>query len=299
MSQPIDHRDIIRRLSDEQRRILRQKSDQRGLSHLAGHMGLIAFSGIWIALGWPGWQLALLPHGIFLVFLFTLLHETVHDTPFQSLWLNRIAGHFSGFVIILAQAWFRYFHLAHHRHTHDPDKDPELASGKPDTWQSYLIHLSGFPVWIFQIKTFLRLTSGNAEDVFLPQKARTTVIREARWIGLIYLTLFIGSLLLQNDLLLWIWIFPMILGQPFLRAYLLAEHTFCPHVANMLENTRTTYTLAIVRFIAWNMPYHTEHHTYPVVPFHQLPLLHKIMKEDLRQTESGYSAFHQKYVDKL
>ena len=62
-----------------------------------------------------------------------------------------------------------------------------------------------------------------------------------------------------------------LLGQPFLRAYLLAEHARCPHVANMLENTRTTFTTALVRLIAWNMPFHAEHHAYPAVPFHKLP----------------------------
>jgi fatty acid desaturase len=83
----------------------------------------------------------------------------------------------------------------------------------------------------------------------------------------------------------------MLLGQPVLRVYLLAEHGDCPFVANMLENTRTTFTTGLVRFLAWNMPYHAEHHACPTVPFHQLPALHHAIKDELKVTSPGYVAF--------
>ena len=69
----------------------------------------------------------------------------------------------------------------------------------------------------------------------------------------------------------WCWMLPLVLGQPFLRAYLLTEHRLCPQVANMFENTHTTFTNRVIRFLAWNMPYHAEHHAYPAVPFYKLP----------------------------
>ena len=93
----------------------------------------------------------------------------------------------------------------------------------------------------------------------------------------------------------WCWMLPLALGQPFLRAYLLAEHGLCPPVANMFENTRTTITTRLVRFLAWNMPYHAEHHAFPTVPFHQLPALHELTKQHLRTTSDGYAAFHAEY----
>jgi hypothetical protein len=64
---------------------------------------------------------------------------------------------------------------------------------------------------------------------------------------------------------------PLLVGQGFLRPYLLAEHTACAFTRDCLENTRTTLTLWLVRLFAWNMPYHGEHHAYPAVPFHALP----------------------------
>jgi fatty acid desaturase len=67
----------------------------------------------------------------------------------------------------------------------------------------------------------------------------------------------------------------------------------------MFDNTRTTFTNQMVRFIAWNMSYHTEHHTYPSVPFHKLPELHKIMQPELVHTEPSYTSFMGKYTAQL
>ncbi|MFN3577603.1 MAG: fatty acid desaturase, partial [Tabrizicola sp.] len=37
----------------------------------------------------------------------------------------------------------------------------------------------------------------------------------------------------------------------------------------------------ISRFIYWNMNYHVEHHMFPMVPYHALPRLHELIKDDL------------------
>jgi len=91
----------------------------------------------------------------------------------------------------------------------------------------------------------------------------------------------------------------VLIGQPALRAYLLAEHGLCPAVADMLENTRTTFTNRLVRALAWNMPYHAEHHSIPGVPFHQLPALHALTREHLKSTSPGYAAFSADYARAL
>ena len=80
---------------------------------------------------WPLWQAVLAIHGILLIFLFTLLHECVHKTPFATQRLSTVVAAVCGFILLLPAQWFTYFHLAHHRHTHDPKHDPELAAPKP------------------------------------------------------------------------------------------------------------------------------------------------------------------------
>jgi hypothetical protein len=44
-----------------------------------------------------------------------------------------------------------------------------------------------------------------------------------------------------------------VLGQPFLRFYLMAEHRGCRESANILENTRTTQTNWFIRQMAWQV----------------------------------------------
>ena len=89
---------------------------------------------------------------------------------------------------------------------------------------------------------------------------------------------------------------PLILGFPVLRLYLLAEHGRCPEVEDMFLNTRTTVTSRFVRFLAWNMPYHAEHHAMPSVPFHKLPTLHNMTAAHLGRVSDGYSEFSKAYV---
>lgn len=292
----IDHRTIIAGLSVEDRRDLTARVDGPGIVRLAVHGGLVVVLGALIAARIPFWPLLVLPQGILIVFFFTLLHETIHETAFRTAWLNRAVAAVAGFLILLPPAWFRYFHFAHHRHTHDPDNDPELMAPKRETIGQYLRYLSGGPYWIGMARVFATNAAGRNRDGFVPEKGRGKVVIEARLFLIGYAVLLAGSLAAQSALLLWVWIVPVLVGQPFLRAYLLAEHALCPHVANMLENTRTTFTSRLVRFVAWNMPYHSEHHSYPAVPFHRLPRFHAIIAEHLRTTERGYMRFHRKLV---
>lgn len=295
----MDHRDIIAALSAEERTRLTARSDRKGLAHLAVHWGLIVALGALIAIKVPLWWALMLPQGILIVFLFTLLHEAVHKTPFRSEWLNDAAARVSGFLLILGADWFRYFHFAHHRHTQDPDNDPELASPKPETAWQYVVHVSGLPVYWAEAKGLVGNALGRGKAAYVPARGEARVRREAVAMLALYAVLAGLSVWRETAVLAWVWIVPALLGQPFLRLYLLAEHGRCPYVANMLENSRTTATNRIVRFLAWNMPYHAEHHAYPSVPFHRLPEFHAIVEAHLKQTEDGYVRFNAKYIAAL
>ena len=141
--------------------------------------------------------------------------------------------------------------------------------------------------------------AGRCTDAYVPAASRRQVALEARLFLAGYGLLLAGSLVLRSNLLWWAWVLPAILGQPVLRAYLMAEHGRCPHVADMLANSRTTFTTALVRRLAWNMPYHAEHHAYPAVPFHALPRFHKLARDHLKTTEQGYGRFHRRFAAEL
>ena len=294
----MDHKAFVSALPHDTLAALNETEDAAGLRHLAGHLAVILVFGLWIAQGWVLWPLALVGQGIAICFLFTLEHEATHKTPFRSVWLNEWVGRIAGLVIVQPFEWFRYFHLAHHRFTNVQGKDPELVSGaRPETRLAYVIHVSGLPFWAAMIRQVVGNAMGRDPGPYVPVRAHRRVRLEAR--SMLALYALAGLSLLVTPLLVWIWLLPCLFGQPFLRLYLLAEHGRCAFVANMFENTRTTYTNRIVRFLAWNMPYHTEHHTLPQVPFHKLPMLHAHMRDHLEVTAGGYAEFSAEYASHL
>ena len=293
----MDHQAFVSSLPEDQKRALTARSDSAGILHLIGHVGAIVIVSALIVIGVPLWPLLLPVQGILLVFLFTLEHEATHKTPFRSEGLNEWVGRLCGLLLFLPFEWFRYFHLAHHRYTNIPGKDPELAEAKPETRLDWARHVSGIGYWRGMIRHIVVNASGRADAPYLPQKALPRIRREARVMLLVYAAL--AMTLTWTNAAIWLWLLPLLFGQPFLRLYLLAEHGRCPQVTDMFQNSRTTFTTAIVRFLAWNMPYHAEHHAYPSVPYHKLPDLHRLTAPYLGVTEQGYARFTRGYVREL
>ena len=126
--------------------------------------------------------------------------------------------------------------------------------------------------------------------------AERRVTIDSRLLVALYAGIALGSIATGSTAALMLWLVPLLLGQPVLRLYLLAEHGRCPFVADAFVNTRTTFTNALVRALAWNMPFHAEHHAFPAVPFHRLPDLHRLVRPRLRSTSSGYARFSAEYA---
>lgn len=270
---------------------LSERSDAAGLKHLAIHGVLIAATTTLVLLSLETWGLlpAMFAQGVALIFLFAPLHEAIHRTAFRSRWLNDAFGFVAGLLLFLPREYFRAFHFAHHRFTQDPANDPELATPKPSTVSRFLWHVTGIPIWIALLKGLVERATGRlTEPFYATDRVRQAVIAESRLAIAIYLTLLILSAVLGSALLLWLWIVPVLMGQPLLRLYLLAEHGLCPRNPDMLHNTRTTYTNAAMRILVWNGSFHAEHHAWPSIPFHALPRANALIHQRLKTTAPGY-----------
>ena len=288
----VAHPDLVPR---ETLRTLSQKSDAPGIRRLAQHLGALILTGsgilyladtLWV---WP----AMVVHGILLVFLFCPLHEAAHGTAFRTRWLNDRTADLAGFLTLYPRLMYRVFHFAHHRHTQDPDRDPELALKKPQTFGEYALWVSGWPYWSSKARTVVRYAvSGEAKAPFIAKKMEKKLVRESRLLLLGYGVIATVSVLTDPMIALMLWIGPALLGQPFLRAYLLTEHTGCSNSPNMLENVRTILAGPVIRWLAWNMPYHTEHHVFPSIPFHALPEAHREISNQLIHISSSHARYN-------
>lgn len=277
---------------DRLRALSAKRSDTAGLRQLSLHAALLAATAATVlaSRGTPWLVPAALAHGIVLSFLFCALHESVHRSAFRSRRLNDAVAWVCGALLLMAPTWFRHFHMAHHRWTQDPQRDPELASPKPASLGGWLWHVSGLPVWGSLAATLIRLAADRADAPYLPARDRDRAVREARILLALYAGVALVSLATQNWLAVLLWVGPALAGQPALRLFLLAEHTGRPLAADMFANTRTTLTNRAMRRLCWNMNLHTEHHAYPSVPFWALPEVHGLVRERLQDPAPGYAA---------
>ena len=282
-----------------------RRSNTSALLRLASHLAALAASGYLVFLAGLGvgmgpWLVpAMALHGVFLVFLFAPLHETIHRTAFRARWLNDVVAAVAGALLFLPPAYFRAFHFAHHRHTQDPARDPELAAAKPASLTAYCRHVTGLPFWFERIGTTLRHGFGRVREPFVAAPDRARLVGEARLLLAAYALAAAVSGLAESWAVALYWLGPVLLGQPALRLFLLAEHTGCPYEPNMLRNSRTTRSNALVRWFAWNMPYHAEHHAFPGIPFHALPAAHARLGAQVTVTASGYLAVHRDLLKAL
>lgn len=271
-------------------RALARRSDGRGLAQLAGHLVLLAVTGAFVLWSRGSWVVApaLVAHGIVLIFLFAPLHETIHRTAFRRRSLNDAVARVMGFLLVLPAGYFRGFHLQHHRFTQDRRRDPELAAPPLHSRAGYLRHVSGLPYWRERIRTTMRHAVGRVSEAFIPESQRPAVVREARLHLAGYAILASASLAAGTAALLWLWVLPALIGQPFLRLYLLAEHSGCAQVPDMLANSRTTLTNPLLQALCWNMNLHSAHHAYPAVPFHALPAADALLAPAVQRRSRGY-----------
>ena len=255
-----------------------EKSDLAGGSALLLHLGalILCCAGAVMLPGIPG-TICWMAYAVLLVFLFCPLHEVIHETAFASSRLNRLVGFSLGLVLLLPPGYFRGFHMAHHRYTQLPARDPELLVPKPATCLQYLRHISGIPYWISQARAIARYARGHV-DAFMPASRHGALVLEARAYMAVYTAVLMVSVVTENAALWWYWALPVLAAQPALRLFLLAEHTGCPEVRGMFDNTRTTLTNPLMRRLCWNMNFHTEHHAYAGIPFHRLPEAHALLR---------------------
>ena len=109
-----------------------------------------------------------------------------------------------------------------------------------------------------------------------------------------------ASVWMQSWAALTFWIIPMVLMKPVHQLQNTIEHLGLSHGEDILENTRSTRTNALMRWLCWQMPYHTAHHTFPAVPFWKLRDLNaKIEAEAGAVHRMGWIEFQREVIGKL
>jgi fatty acid desaturase len=283
-------------LSPAELRSLTGRSNAIGALRTGTHVALLAATGWLLAIAGPWTVLpAMLAFGLMQVALFAPAHEATHQTAFASRRANQIVGWLAACPSLLNLQFYTAYHFAHHRHTQIPGQDPELDMESPHDLVGYVRRILGVPYWRLRLTVIADAWRGDLSRYpYVSGQAAPGIVRSVRAMSVTM----IGGSIIAAVLFGWatplkFWILPQLLCQPFLRAYVLAEHTGCTQDRNGLTNTRTTLTNAVVRLLMWNMPYHAEHHLYPSIPFHRLADAHAVLRDKLGFVEPrGYARWN-------
>ncbi len=204
----------------------------------------------------------------------------MHLTAFRSRRANAVVGWLAACPSLLNWHFYTAFHLAHHRHTQDPERDPELASPPPSTLDAYVWRVLALPYWRTRLQVARAGLRGDLSAYpFITDRAAPRIIRSIRLMCAVMLA---GSVLSTLLVGWWaplvFWIGPQLLGQPFLRALPARRAHALHHGRQRSDQHAHDADQRLIRLLMWNMPFHTEHHLYPSIPFHRLPDAHAAMR---------------------
>jgi fatty acid desaturase len=272
MDEVFGRRDLI---APARLRSLSVKSDAQGFLQLGTHVGAVAISGTAVAMTWgTPWLVPIfIVHGILLNFLYAGQHELSHWTVFKTQGLNEFFGRLFGFVLFYPRDFDQVQHFAHHRYTQNWQRDGELARARY-TLRSYILWMLGPTYWYTRLRRIVRFAAGIVTEPYIPASRKSTMVREARWHLAGYGLIAAASVIGHSWLALEVWLLPMLLLKPVHQLQNTIEHLGLAHVDTITSNTRSTRTNALMRWVGWNMQYHTAHHAFPGVPCYRLAELH-------------------------
>ena len=283
-------------------RELNARSDVRGWLQISSHIGAILLVGIlhFQAMG-SYWVIAtgfLL--GVLLNFLYAGQHELSHGTVFNTKGVNEFWGRLIGFAMLFPRDFDQVMHFAHHKWTQDWERDGELVR-EPYTLNTYLLWLSGVTYWRNRVSGIIRRARGIIVEPYIRAEEEAKIIRESRIHLALYVLIIAGSFVIGSWAWLTFWIVPMVLTKPVHQLQNTIEHLGLSHEDNILENTRSTRTNALIRWLCWQMPYHTAHHTFPSVPFWKLRELNEKIENQIggEVWRMGWFEFQIEVIGKL
>lgn len=263
--------------------------------------GLLFGSGYLVFIWWGSW-LAVLPYIVYSALYASTSdsrwHESSHGTAFKTDWMNNALYEIASFMVFRQSTVWRYSHTRHHSDTIIRGRDPEIPVPRPPKIMHILLKFVGIRSFIRESSKMLRYAIGKIDPevaTYLPKKEYGGVILKARIFITIYAFVIGLSVYFRSVLPLMYVGFPTFLGSWLMHIYALTQHAgLQENVLDHRLNCRTVYMNPIHRYLYWNMNYHVEHHMFPLVPYHALPRLHKLIKDDCPTPyRSIYDAFRE------
>ncbi|MDC0302582.1 NADH:ubiquinone reductase (Na(+)-transporting) subunit F [bacterium] len=211
-------------------------------------------------------------------------HESSHGTAFKTDWMNSALYEVASFMVLRESVIWRWSHTRHHSDTIIVGRDPEIAVPRPPDIKSIILAAFAITAYPAYFKSMFLHASGRISErdrEFVPESEHRRVFWTARVHLFIYLSVIAAAILSQSWLPVLFIGLPNLFGTWLMVLYGLTQHTgLAEDVLDHRLNSRTFFTNRLNRFLYWNMNYHIEHHMFPLVPYHAVPVLYEAIKGD-------------------
>jgi fatty acid desaturase len=280
---------------------LNQRSDGKGLVQTLGHLGLLGLTGTaaWLAAArqlWPVFLIVLYLHGAVWAFLLNGFHELCHKTVFRTKALNTFFLYLVSFLSWYNPVLFWASHQEHHKFTLHPPWDLEVVLPARLTLKDFLkiAIVSPWEFWA-RLKGYVRLSLGRLEGDWENALFPPSATAERRVLFTWARVHLVGhALIVAVALYFGLWLVPVLLTlAPFYGGGIQwlcnnTQHTgLVDRTPDYRLCCRTILLNPLLRFIYWQMNYHTEHHMYAAVPCYNLGKLHAAIAADLPHCPAG------------
>jgi fatty acid desaturase len=212
-------------------------------------------------------------------------HECGHGTAFRTAWMNDAVYQLACFMVMRNPVTWRWSHTRHHTDTIIVGHDPEIVAMRPADLVKLGLNFVGIPDVIAFFGELVRNAAGRMTPQtasYIPEQERPRVFLIARiWLG-IYAAVAVACLATGSILPAMLIGLPRLYGCWHMLMTGVMQHLgLAENVLDHRLNSRTVMMNPVSRFIYWNMNYHVEHHMFPMVPYHALPRLHALIRDDL------------------
>lgn len=223
----------------------------------------------WLAL-WPLVSAGLLPLWAALpiaianiILSYLPSHEAQHSNfarPGERLrWLNEVIGYVSTIPLVLPFKIARITHMEHHRHTNDPQLDPDYESHAPNLWLAILQSIKrrqpGRP------NSYAKALKRLGGNPFVDRAALEGAVQTLAYWAILSALAWSGYAL-EAALVWWL---PRHIGQTYISLFL----SWAPHhpavEKGRYRNTRF-FTSPLGNVLVLGMEHHAIHHLYPAIP---------------------------------
>jgi hypothetical protein len=177
---------------------------------------------------------------------------------------------------------------------------------------NYLRFLTGWPFGFERVFKMMKVAVGKVEDPWVKEAGLEKTVRiEAGIYAVLYVACMVAAVLDERvrEVVVFYWIVPHMLGAGHLRYYQFCEHRGCEtgdwDILDPWGACRTTDGNWLYKKLAWNMPYHIEHHAWPAVPFHLLPKINQRIRDNqppfrgIMPGDKGYFGVHKEFIRRV